>query len=126
MRSSMRELPPRARAYVLAIVAFAVLGVGAAALEFHGPVGNLLAFVLLYGLATHYATLASRGITVSVGFIVALAAVAILGPSGAALVGLAGVLNPIDGTARLAKRMFNAAQFALAALVAGLTFALVL
>jgi hypothetical protein len=122
----MRELPPRARTYVLAIVLIAAASVGVAGAGFHGSYRTLVAFAFLYGCATYYATIASRGMTVSVGFIVALAAVAILGPSGAALVGLAGVLNPIDGTARLAKRLFNAAQFSLAALLAGVTFELVL
>jgi hypothetical protein len=122
----MRELPPRARRYVLAVVAVAVVGVGIAASGFHGSLVNLVAFVVLYGVATRFATLTSETMTVSVGFIVALASVAVIGPHGAALVGLAGALNPIDGRARFAKRLFNGAQFALAALAAGVMFAVVL
>jgi hypothetical protein len=122
----MRDLPPRAQAYVVAVVLTAAVCVSVASAGFQGSVGNLLAFTLLYGLATRFATLTARGMTVSVGFIVALASVAVIGPRGAALIGLAGALNPIDGTAQLAKRTFNAAQFALAALAAGIAFTLVL
>ncbi|HEU0129533.1 MAG TPA: HD-GYP domain-containing protein [Mycobacteriales bacterium] len=108
----------------MALVAAVCVGVAAAG--FRGSVGNLLAFALLYGAATRFATLTSRKMTMSVGFIVALASIAVIGPHGAALVGLAGALNPIDGTTRFAKRLFNGAQFALAAFAAGLAFAFVL
>jgi hypothetical protein len=126
MRSPMRELPPRARTYVLAVVLVAVAGVGAAATGFHGSLGNLVAFAVLYGCATYFATLTSRDMTVSVGFIVALASVAVVGPYGAGLIGLAGALAPVEAPALVAKRLFNGAQFALAALLAGVTFAVVL
>jgi hypothetical protein len=122
----MRDLPPRARIYVLAVAAIASLAVGGAAVSIHGSAGTLFAFAFLYGLATRSATLTARGMTVSVAFIVALASVAVVGPQGAALVGLAGALNPIDGSARFAKWLFNAAQFSLAAFAAGLAFTLVL
>src|SRR4051812_7199799 len=122
----MRELPPRARTYVVAVVAVAFLGIGFAALGFHGSPGELLAFVLLYGLATRFATLTSSDMTVSVGFIVALASVAVVGPHAAGVIGVAGALAPVDAPAKLAKRLFNGAQFGLAALLAGGTFAMVL
>ena len=122
----MRELPPRARAYVLAVVAVACVAVGAAAAGFEGSVGELVAFGVLYGLATYFATTTSRDLRVSVGFIVALAAVAVIGPHGAGAIGLAGALAPVAGPAPLAKRMFNAAQLALAALLAAIAFAAVL
>ena len=122
----MRDLPPRARAYVLAVVAFACVGVGVAALGFEGSVRELLAFAVLYGVATYFATTTSHDMRVSVGFIVALAAVAVIGPHGAGVIGLAGALTPVAGPALLAKRLFNGAQLALAALLAAVTFAVVL
>ena len=121
----MRELPPRARRYVLAVVAVAAVSAAVSAWAYVGAWPELLAFAALHGVATHYAP-RTENLSVSVGFIVSLAAVAVLGPYGAGLVGLAGVLNPALPPARSAKRMFNAAQFSLSALAAGLAFMLVL
>ena len=122
----MRELPPRARAYVLSVVGVACVAVGIAAVGFDGSVGELLAFGTLYGVATYFATTTSRDLRVSVGFIVALAAVAVIGPHGAGAIGLAGALAPVAGPSPLAKRLFNGAQFALAALLAAIAFGWVL
>jgi hypothetical protein len=121
----MRELPPRARAYVLAVVLVAFVGVAAAAVGFTGSLTEVLAFAALYGVATLFATRTARDMRVSVGFIVALASVAVIGPHGAGLIGLAGALSPVEGP-QFAKRLFNAAQFSLAALSAAVVFAFVM
>lgn len=107
------------------VVAVAVVTTTVCAVRYEGSWLELAAFAVLHGLATHYAT-RSVNLSVSVGFIVSLASGAVLGPWGAGLVGLAGVLNPALPPARSAKRMFNAAQFSLSSLVAGATFMLVL
>jgi hypothetical protein len=123
----MRELPPRARAYVLAVVLVAFASAAFAALGFRGSWPEVLAFGALYGLATYHATRTAQNISVSVGFIVALAAVGVIGPHAAGLVGLAGVLHPVNGSeGRVVKRFFNAAQFSFAALTAGVVFAQIL
>lgn len=122
----MRELPPRARVYVVAVVLLAFASAGAASLGFRGSWVELIALALLYGLATYFATPMGKNMGVSVGFIVALASAAVIGPQGAGLIGLAGALHPVAGHGRVVKRFFNAAQFSLAALSAGGVFALVL
>ncbi|GII92498.1 HD-GYP domain-containing protein [Sinosporangium siamense] len=58
---------------------------------------------------------------VSVSFSAALAAVVLVGPEGAALVGLTAVLSVRPNLA-LVKRLFNGAQFAICALIAGWAF----
>jgi hypothetical protein len=121
----MRELPPRARAYVLMVVGVAGVAALLAALRYRGSWFEVAAFAALYGIAAHFATRTEK-ISVSVGFIVSLAAVAVMGPGGAALVGLGGVLTPAEGGNRITKRVFNGAQFSLAGLLAGGTFALVI
>jgi hypothetical protein len=121
----MRELPPRARVYVLAVAVVAIVGTSYAATGITGWV-EVLAFMALYGVATRFATPTGNNTHVSVGFVVALASVAVVGPHGAGVIGLAGALAPVEGGARFAKRLFNGAQFSLAALYAGLAFAAVL
>ena len=118
----MRELPPRARLYVLVVVLLAFGSAGVASMGFRGSWVELGALALLYGLATHFATPMGKNMGVSVGFIVALAAAAVIGPHGVGLIGLAGALHPVSGSGRTVKRFFNAAQFSLAALTAGLVF----
>ena len=123
----MRDLPPRARWYVLAVVLVAFSAAGIAALGFRGSWPQLLMFAVLYGVATYFATPTAANMAMSVGFIVGLAAVAIVGPHAAGLVGLAGALHPVTGPDnRVVKRFFNAAQFSFAALAAGVVFALFL
>ncbi len=121
----MRELPPRARVYVLVVAALAIAGTSYAATGIAGW-GEVLALTALYGLATGFATPTGNDMRVSVGFVVALASVAVVGPHGAGVIGLAGALAPAQGEARFAKRLLNAAQFSLSALFAGVTFATVL
>jgi hypothetical protein len=118
----MRELPPRARAYVLAVVVAAFVGVGVAAAGYRGSLGELAAFTVLFAVASYFATPTSQDMRVSVGFIVALASVAVIGPHGAGVVGLACAFTPVS----LTKRVFNGAQFALAGLAAAIAFAFVL
>ena len=123
----MRDLPPRARWYVLVVVLVAFSAAGIAASGFRGSWPQLLTFALLYGVATYFATPTAANMAMSVGFIVGLAAVAIVGPHAAGLVGLAGALHPVTGPDnRVVKRFFNAAQFSFAALAAGVVFALFL
>jgi hypothetical protein len=113
--------------YVLAVVLVAFASAAFAATGFRGSWPEVIAFGSLYGLATYHATRTAQNISVSVGFIVALAAVGVIGPHAAGLVGLAGVLHPLNGTgSRVVKRFFNAAQFSFAALCAGVVFAQVL
>jgi hypothetical protein len=121
----MRELPPRARAYVITVVvvAFGAVALAGASVERWREV---LVLVVLYGLAARFSTPTGQNARVSVGFIVALASVAVIGPHGAGVIGLAGALAPVQGGMRVVKRVFNAAQFSLAALIAGVTFAAVL
>jgi hypothetical protein len=118
----MRELPPRARAYVVAVIAIACVSVGIAAAGYDGSLRELVAFTLLLGVASYFATSTAQDTRVSVGFIVALASVAVIGPHGAGLVGLAGAAGPVP----LTKRLFNGAQFALSGLAASIAFALLL
>ena len=123
----MRDLPPRARAYVLTVVLVAFATAGMASIGFRGSWVELGTLALLYGLATYFATPMGNSMGVSVGFIVALASAAVVGPAGGGLIGLAGVLHPLTGAgSRGTKRLFNAAQFSLAALSAGLVFVAVL
>ena len=121
----MRELPPRARLYVLTVVLVAFAGVLVAASGFEGSVFEVVAFTALYGAVTYFGTVTARGMRVSVGFIVALASVAVVGPHAAGIIGLAGALSPVEGS-QLTKRVFNAAQFSLAALGAAVMFAYLL
>lgn len=118
----MRELPPRARAYVLVVVGLACVSVGIAAAGYRGSISELLAFTALFAVASYYATETGESISVHVGFIVALASVAVVGPHGAGVVGLACFFARVP----LAKRLFNAGQLALAGLAAAVVFALLL
>ena len=117
----MRDLPPRARAYVLTVVALACVLVGVAAAGYRGSLRELLAFTVLFGVASYFATETGRSISVHVGFIVALASVAVVGPHGAGVVGLACFFARVP----FPKRLFNAGQLALAGLASSLAFALV-
>ncbi|HEV2890680.1 MAG TPA: HD-GYP domain-containing protein [Frankiaceae bacterium] len=121
----MRDLPPRARRYVLTVVAVAVVCAGVSAMHYRGPLPEVFAFAAMHAVATAFTTRTEK-IGVSVGFIVSLAAIAVLGPYGACLAGLASVLASADPPSVLAKRIFNGAQFSLSALVGGLMFMLVL
>ncbi|HVF06684.1 MAG TPA: HD-GYP domain-containing protein [Frankiaceae bacterium] len=96
--------------------------VGVAAMGYRGSLRELLAFTTLFGVASYFATETGRSISVHVGFIVALASVAVIGPRGAGVVGLACFFARVP----FAKRVFNAGQLALAGLAASVAFSLVM
>jgi len=120
----VRELPPRARAYVVAVVVAALICAGISALRVSGSWYAVASFFVLFavadGLRSHTAT---KDVTVSVSFIVALAAVTATGPYGACLVGLGGVVS-FSRDRTWVHRMFNGAQFAIAPFIAGLFYAI--
>lgn len=119
----MRDLPPRARVYVVATVAAALLAVLVSAAQYDYAWFDLAAMAFLFGATSAYGSPAGTEMQVSVGFVIGLAAVAVLGPAGACI---AGVLGYFSGsrTRRVSvlKRIFNAAQYSLSGLVAGLAF----
>lgn len=122
----MRELPPRARAYVasVALLAAAILVTSIPRLWAGDRAWQEIAgLFLLQAAVSRMSTRASDGLSVSVGFIVALASVALVGAWGAAVVATAVIFT---NAPRLVQRVFNAAQFVVASFVTGLVWALVL
>ncbi len=75
----MRELPPRARWYILTVSALALAVVAVSATRVTAW-ADVAAFAVLYGLATYFVTVTANNLSMSVGFIVALASVAVLVP----------------------------------------------
>ncbi len=118
----MARFPRRAAIYIYSVLTFAGGLVTYAALNFAGDWLDVLAFFLLFGVVSLFATVTGEEVSVTVGFIVGLAAVAVTGPLGAGLVGLAGFAVQTHGTGALIKRLFNAAEFAMSAVVAGLVY----
>ncbi len=121
--AALRGLPWFAKVYLVAVIgtAFGLLA--------HGVAGNggieqlewstLLVLALLFLVCESMPTLLSvRQAAVSVSFSAALAAVVLVGPEGAALVGMTAVLSVRPGLP-LVKRLFNGAQFAICGYVAG-------
>jgi HD-GYP domain-containing protein (c-di-GMP phosphodiesterase class II) len=105
----------RARLYVSLVVCTALVAVvtGAAEVTHWGTVAALVTFtVVTMSLSVQL----SDRIAMSLAFVVDLAAVDILGPSGAVLVGAAHLL--VFGRMPLVKRLFNGAQAALCCAVA--------
>ncbi|HVE64124.1 MAG TPA: HD-GYP domain-containing protein [Mycobacteriales bacterium] len=122
----MRELPPRARAYFWAVCALAgavLVGSGFALRDATAAdLAQVAILLLLLGAVNSFSTRTSADITVSIGFIVCLASVVLLGPSGAAIVAAAGgTTGPL-----LYKRVFNSAQYVLASWMSAIGWALVL
>ncbi|HEX3828524.1 MAG TPA: HD-GYP domain-containing protein [Sporichthyaceae bacterium] len=117
----LSPLPRRAHGYIAAVVLSAALVAGLALR--HPPDPATLATVgALYAVLDPLSTVPlARGVTVSAGFPVCLAAVVLLGPGGGALVGLAGAAWQ-PGRPPLAKRLFNAATPALCAAAAGTAY----
>jgi hypothetical protein len=119
----MRELHPRARLLVVAVLASAtavlVWAVSASVDATATYWSRVAALWVLFALATHFATRASSSVGVSVSYIVGLAAVILIGPAGAAIVGTAAIFTTTRGVGRHTKRLFNASMFALCAVVAG-------
>jgi HD domain len=115
----MKALPLAARVYVAAVIA-AALAVVVLSIGHHGAF-SITAAVVLGGM---YVALESRvgvvmptAVSVGLGSSFALAAFVVVGPWGATLVG-ACALFVVDATSPV-KRLFNGAQFALCAFVAG-------
>lgn len=116
----MTSLPLPGRLYVLGVLVAAamVLGLG----DYNGTVWpNVAVLGLLFLLCESAPTSVTSGAFVSVSFSAALASVVLLGPTGAVLVALTALLSVRKGL-ELIKRVFNAAQFALSAYCAGITF----
>lgn len=118
----MRGLPGAARIYVLVVI------VAAAAALIYGPYGDLdiaalILLAVLFVVAESVSTMVDTGRTgISPSASAALAAVVLVGPVGAAIVGLAASL--MFRRQQLIKRLFNGAQFGLAGYVAGLSYVL--
>ncbi len=122
----MRALPWPAKVYVVALVAASAALIGHAAYahsRFHVPDWSTLAVLgLLFLVCESVPTLLNVEQTaVSVSFSAVLAAVVLVGPLGAALVGAVAVLSVRPGLP-LVKRLFNGAQFAVCGYAAGLAY----
>jgi hypothetical protein len=119
----LSPLPRRAQGYV-AVVVLLALAASVPALRRPPDPATLATVGVLFAVLDPLSTVPlARGITVSAGFPVCLAAVILLGPAGGALVGLAGsVWQP--GRPSLPKRLFNAATPALCAAAAGTAYRL--
>ncbi|MEV0585817.1 HD-GYP domain-containing protein [Nonomuraea sp. NPDC050310] len=113
----MRELPWPARVYLVAVLAAAAVLIS----RFSAP-GDwdiLLVLALLFLVCESMPTLLNvEQFAVSVSFSASLAAVVLIGPEGAALVGLTAVVSVRPGLP-LVKRLFNGAQFAICGYAAG-------
>src|SRR5690606_24669356 len=123
----MRDLPWPARVYLAALLT-AVAGIAAwgatspGAAVVAGNLDVLLVLMLLFLVCESMPTLLTvEHFAVSVSFSATLAAVVLIGPEGAALVGLTAVLSVRPGLP-LVKRVFNGAQFAVCGYVAGLVY----
>ncbi|NUT40126.1 MAG: HD-GYP domain-containing protein [Thermoactinospora sp.] len=114
----MRELPWPARVYLAAVVATAAFLI--ARFELPGDAWDiLLVLALLFLVCESMPTLLNvEQFAVSVSFSASLAAVVLIGPEGAALVGLIAVVSVRPGLP-LVKRLFNGAQFAVCGFAAG-------
>ncbi|SNT63580.1 HD domain-containing protein [Streptosporangium subroseum] len=119
----MRGLPWFAKVYLALVIgaAFALLGhsvVVSGRLE-RLDWSTLLVLALLFLVCESVPTLLNvRQAAVSVSFSAVLAAVVLVGPEGAALVGMTAVFSVRPGLP-LVKRLFNSAQFAICGYVAG-------
>ncbi|MET9344358.1 MULTISPECIES: HD-GYP domain-containing protein [unclassified Nonomuraea] len=119
----MRGLPWAAKVYLVVVIGAAAVLVGHSLLAGHlvpsGDYGTLLVLALLFLVCESMPTLLNvEQFAVSVSFSAALAAVVLVGPEGAALVGLTAVLSVRPGLP-LVKRLFNGAQFAICGYVSG-------
>ncbi|TMR91080.1 HD-GYP domain-containing protein [Nonomuraea basaltis] len=120
----MRDLPWPARVYLVAVIGAAAALVVRSVIISGAPVAPadldvLLVLALLFLVCESMPTLLNvEQFAVSVSFSASLAAVVLIGPDGAALVGLTAVLSVRPGLP-LIKRLFNGAQFAICGYVAG-------
>lgn len=117
----MRELPPRARWYIWAVAALAVVG-GAVSAWRVSNWSTVVIFTILFAAADRFRskTTSHTSVSMSVSFIVGLAAIVVVGPYGGSLVALVGGLSTSDRD--WPKRIFNPAQYAVATLAAGATY----
>ncbi|MDS1272070.1 HD-GYP domain-containing protein [Lipingzhangella sp. LS1_29] len=116
----MSELPVSARLYI-ASVAVVALGAIAAGPHAEIDVAVLVLLAVLFVLAESISTMVDGGrVGISPSSSVSLAAVVLVGPVGAAIVGMCAGAH--IRRQQLVKRVFNAAQFALAGYAAGHVF----
>ena len=118
----MRDLPQRARLYVAAVivVALTTLAISVTRVD---DFYDVAVFAVLFALASAFARVQGQSVSISVGFIVGLGAVVVLGPSGAAVVGCAVLAaGNVGQSLPLIKRTFNAAVFVIAAAAAGIVY----
>ncbi|MDL4815547.1 HD-GYP domain-containing protein [Actinomadura opuntiae] len=117
----MPGLPRAAWLYVCCVVALAAVLIGASSPGSVDP-QVLVALVALFVMCDSLpARLTVERARMSLGFAVSLASVVLLGPVGAALVGLSAVATGQRRVA-LVKRLFNGAQFAVGGYAAGAVF----
>ncbi|MFG1710623.1 HD-GYP domain-containing protein [Nonomuraea sp. M3C6] len=120
----MRELPWPARVYLVAVIGVATALIARSVITSGAPVAPedldvLLVLALLFLVCESMPTLLNvEQFAVSVSFSASLAAVVLIGPEGAALVGLTAILSVRPGLP-LIKRLFNGAQFAICGYAAG-------
>ncbi|HEY5185272.1 MAG TPA: HD-GYP domain-containing protein [Actinomycetes bacterium] len=120
----MAGLPRAARAYISVL---AILAVGVIA--FNVPSGldgqqvlTILILAVLFLTLESLSSFVFVGVSMSLSFTITLASILIAGPWGAAVIGLSVLVVP--GRHPWSKRVFNAAQFSLAAYVAGRVYEL--
>ncbi|MBP2703426.1 HD-GYP domain-containing protein [Microbispora sp. RL4-1S] len=123
----MRELPWPAKVYFVAVIGTAALLLVRGALVPDALAGidwsTLLVLALLFLLCESVPTLLNiPQVAVSVSYSAALAAVVLIGPAGAALVGLTACLS-VRPSLALVKRLFNGAQYAICGYAAGWAYA---
>lgn len=114
----MRELPVAARAYVISVIVCAALLLAATRRVDWSTYAVLATLFLVCDAMS--ARLWVKSARVSMSYAATLAAVVLLGPDGAALIGLCALASP----QRISpvKRAFNAAQFALCGWISGIVF----
>ncbi|SEF83314.1 HD domain-containing protein [Thermomonospora echinospora] len=117
----MRGLPPAAWAYVSGVVALAAVAIATTPLADLDPqtLAVLAALFLICDSAP--AKLNVERARVSLSYAASLASVVLLGPDGAALVGVTAIVTGQRIFAPV-KRLFNGAQFALSGYAAGMVF----
>jgi hypothetical protein len=120
----MRELPPRARVFVVGVVLVAIASTASAVVlgpRFH--VASVLTLGAMFGLLSAFSVATTANTSASVAYIVSLAAIPIFGWAAAGVVGAFGVfVRAPRARIRLVKAVFNGAQFAISGLLAALAF----
>ncbi|GAA2425210.1 HD-GYP domain-containing protein [Actinomadura vinacea] len=119
----MTELPLAARAYVCGVVALAAGLIATASYESLNWTTLVVLAVLFLICDSAPARLTVPRARVSLSFAASLASVVLLGPAGAALLGVSAIVTGQRLSAPV-KRVFNGAQFALCGYFAGVVFAL--